>query len=147
MPVALVRDDRVGQIFPSREAIAGKYHADFIAGLIDVPDQVQLDWVLHEGQWLSERPAPQPTAEDFANAIQAHIDETAKARGYGDGYGLASYVASKVVSWAAEAQAFVAWRDAVWMYAYNELAKVQGGQRPVPTIGQMISELPTINWP
>ena len=87
------------------------------------------------------------TEQDFSNALQSYIDAVAADIGYGNGIALAIHTTSTVPAWAAEAVTFIAWRDAVWMYAYNELAKVQGGQRPVPTIGQMISELPTINWP
>lgn len=87
------------------------------------------------------------TSEDFAIAIQSHVDATAKARGYADGVALAGYSTSTIPSWSAEAQAFIAWRDAVWIYAYTELAKVNGGQRPVPTIAELIAELPTITWP
>ena len=91
--------------------------------------------------------AYQPNQNDFAAAIQSHVDAMAKGRGYADGAGLAGYSTSTIPTWAAEAQAFIAWRDQVWIYAYTELAKVQGGQRGVPTIEEMITELPPITWP
>lgn len=87
------------------------------------------------------------TETDYANAIQAHVDATAQSKGYADGVALAGYSTSTVPAWAAEAQTFIAWRDAVWIYAYTELAKVQGGQRTQPTVPQMIAELPAISWP
>ena len=92
-------------------------------------------------------PPPLPTAEDYGRAVQAAIDAAAKSRGYTDGFALASYHASTVPAWAAEAQAFVAWRDAVWVHAYDVLAAVQGGTRAPPTIVALISELPIIIWP
>lgn len=49
--------------------------------------------------------------------------------------------------WAAEAAVFVAWRDAVWLYAYAEMDKVLTGQRPQPSIDDLIAELPAIEWP
>lgn len=90
---------------------------------------------------------PRPTTSDFAAAIQSHIDATARARGYNGPATLASYVSSTVPAWAIEAQTFVAWRDAVWVYAYGELAKVQAGQRPQPVVDEIVAELPTIYWP
>lgn len=87
------------------------------------------------------------TADDFANAVQAHVDNAAKSRGYGDGFALSTYINSTLPQWAQEAEVFIAWRDAVWIYAYTELYKVQQGQRPIPTINELIAELPTINWP
>lgn len=93
------------------------------------------------------QPEPPPTQDDYSAAIQYRIDVTARERGYADGYALASYVPSSIPAWAAEALSFVAWRDAVWIYAFTELAKVQAGQRPQPTIADLIAELPAIQWP
>lgn len=90
---------------------------------------------------------PPPTISDFAAAVQSHIDDAARSRGYNDSVSLASYVNSILPQWAAEASAFVAWRDAVWIYAHTELSKVQGGLREVPTVAELIEELPAIVWP
>jgi len=87
------------------------------------------------------------TLRAFEDAIQAHVDATARERTFRDGVTLASYVASTNSQWAAEAQAFVAWRDAIWAYAYAELAEVQGGLRPQPSVEEFLTELPTIAWP
>lgn len=87
--------------------------------------------------------------EQFRAAIQSHVDETARSRRYDSGNSLASYVASTNPTWAAEAAAFVAWRDAVWAYAYAELDKVTAvpPQREVPTVETFIAELPAMVWP
>ena len=87
------------------------------------------------------------TIEQFRAAIQAHVDATAQSRNYDDGNSLASYVASTNEPWASEAQAFVAWRDQVWVYAYAELDKVEAGEREVPTVEAFIVELPVMAWP
>lgn len=83
----------------------------------------------------------------FRQAIQGHIDTTAQTRSYDSGVTCASYVGSSVPAWAAEAQAFTAWRDAVWAHAYSELAKVQSGERAQPSVAEIIGELPAISWP
>ena len=90
---------------------------------------------------------PKTDAADYAEAIQEHIDSTAKAMGYESGFALASYVQSTIPTWAAEAAAFVSWRDAVWTYAYTELGKVQNEEREQPTITELVEELPAITWP
>jgi len=92
-------------------------------------------------------PPPPPTVTDYGHAIQSHIDGTAQARGYDNGVALVSYLSSTNPSWAAEAATFNTWRDAVWAYAYGELAKVQGGQRAQPTIAEFVAELPQVVWP
>lgn len=120
--------------------------------------------------WLSDQEAPSPhyvadeqtlarlmkrlglaspivSADDYAEAIEAHADAVARSRQYRDADRLASYVNSGNAVWAAEANAFGAWRDAVWVYAYTQIAAVQAGQRPQPSIAGLISELPVISWP
>ena len=90
---------------------------------------------------------PAPTITDYENAIQNLIDSTARERQFRDGVTLASYIGSTIPRWAAEAMAFVAWRDNVWRYSYGELAKVQAGQRPQPTVEKFLDEIARIAWP
>lgn len=93
-------------------------------------------------------PAEKALSEtDYAEAIQAHIDATAHARGYGNGALLASYVASTVPAWAAEAQTFIKWRDAVWLAAYGLLGAVKAGEAAAPDLPALIGNLPAIVWP
>lgn len=40
----------------------------------------------------------------------------------------------------------VAWRDAVWLYAYAELDKVMASEREQPSVDEFIGELPVIEW-
>lgn len=96
---------------------------------------------------LEAIPAPTPTITDYENAIQNLVDSTAREKQFRDGVTLASYIGSTIPKWAAEAMAFVAWRDNVWRYAYGELAKFQAGQRPQPTIEQFLDEIAPIAWP
>jgi len=82
----------------------------------------------------------------YRTAIQRMIDATANERQYDSGATLASYVNSTIEHWAAEAQAFVAWRDAVWLYALAELDKVQKGEREQPSVDDFLAELPAFEW-
>ena len=96
---------------------------------------------------LETIPDPTPLVIDYENSIQNLVDSTARERQFRDGVTLASYIGSAKPNWASEAQAFVAWRDNVWFYAYGELAKVQAGQRPQPTVEQFLGEIAPIAWP
>lgn len=51
---------------------------------------------------------PAPTSQDYADAVQSHVDAVAKSRDYGNGALLASYATSTIPTWAADAAAFVA---------------------------------------
>jgi hypothetical protein len=83
----------------------------------------------------------------FQTAIQGHVDSAARSRNYGDGNALAGYRDSTVPAWSAEAQAFIAWRDQVWLYSYAEMDKVTSGERGIPTVEGFIAELPSVEWP
>lgn len=112
-----------------------------------IVDGVISDMTPEEIAELEAISAPPPTITDYEKAIQNLVDSTAMERLFVDGVSLASYVASTKPKWAAEAHAFVAWRDYVWTYAYGELAKVQAGHRPQPTVEQFITEITPIAWP
>ena len=83
----------------------------------------------------------------FEEAIEAHIEATAAERDFSSATRLASYVASTKPAWRAEAEAFVAWRDDVWEFAFAEFAKVQAGTRAEPSVEDFLAELPQIAWP
>ncbi len=91
-------------------------------------------------------PTPVPTISDYQKAIQSQIDAKAQEKQYNNSATLASYVNSTVAAWAAEAQAFVAWRDQVWAYALAELDKVQSGEREQPSVEAFLTELPVFEW-
>ena len=77
-------------------------------------------------------------------AIDAHVEAQAVAMQYNGAAHLASYVASGVAEWAAEAQAFVAWRDAVWQAALGLLADAQASG-DVISVEDALAALP--EWP
>lgn len=104
-------------------------------------------WTPDPSQIVMPGQNPAVTIIDYENAIQSLVDSTARERQFRDGVTLASYIGSTIPKWVAEAQAFVAWRDNVWFYAYGELAKVQAGQRQQPTVEQFLTEIAPIAWP
>jgi len=108
--------------------------------------QMLAEWEA-QGNTIEPYVPPPPTLEDYKRAIQALIDATAREKKYDDGKSCATYVNSTVQQWAAEAAAFVAWRDAVWAYAFTELDKVLNEERPQPTVEEFLLELPAMQWP
>lgn len=90
---------------------------------------------------------PGPVVDDYKAAIVTMLDATAQSRRYDNAVSIATYVGSTIPQWAAEATAFVAWRDAVWAYAYTELDKVTAAQREQPTVADLVAELPAMVWP
>lgn len=94
---------------------------------------------------------PQLTEEELlqriVDAVQKHLDATAKTRNYDNILSLASYATSTDPTFAAEGQAGVAWRDECWRYCYQALAEIKAGTRSMPTPEEAIAELPQIVWP
>lgn len=118
-------------------------------GAIAAPHEaIGIGWTLSGDEWLA--PVVTMTADQMraalAAAVQAHVQATARARGYDSAEACASYVASTVPAWVAEATAFVAWRDAVWTQALERLAAVEAGESSIPTAEALIASLPAIDW-
>lgn len=78
--------------------------------------------------------------------VQKHLDDTAKTRGYDNIMSLCTYITDPDQQFAFEGQAGVNWRSSVWRTCYNIMGAVQQGLRPIPTIEQLLSELPDIEW-
>lgn len=94
---------------------------------------------------------PPPTIEEqqaaFTAAIQSHLDQFAQTRNYDSIMSAATYATSTVPKFQAEGQYAVEARDATWAKGYAILDEVLSGQRPMPTIEEVIAELPPLEWP
>ena len=149
---------------PDKTAIVAKTTQDFGDGPVECDFVYRSDAkyksavyyaveaAIQEGAISIDEPAPieEPvlTQEDYTKAIQALLEKTALSRRYEQGAtAFATYVNSKDTEWAAEAQAFVAWRDTVWRYAYQQLDAVQAGDREQPSVEELLAELPEPTWP
>ena len=90
---------------------------------------------------------PAPTVADYQAAIDAHVEAVARARAYNSAASCAGYAASTVPAWAAEALAFITWRDAVYLAAFGLLAQVQAGEVDAPSVAGLVDTLPAMSWP
>lgn len=95
---------------------------------------------------LPSAEAPALTLEHYKAAIERVVESTAQQRDYSGAVACASYASSTNPMWAAEAAAFVAWRDAVWAYVFTELAAAQTSEE-VPSIEDVLTGLPVMTWP
>ena len=84
----------------------------------------------------------------YGAVVDRHVNATAHARGYDNSVSLVSYRFDEArPTWAAEAEAFFAWRSQLWTYAIAQLAAVLAGERPRPSVDELLAELPAIVWP
>lgn len=80
-------------------------------------------------------------------AVQKYMDSKAQERNYDNILSACTYTNSTNTTFAAEGQACLNWRDAVWAKCYEIMFDVQSGIRPIPSEVEVISELPVFSWP
>jgi len=145
-------DDWVGTVEApgAVEITREQYHAAIDAIIDGKLVKVRGEGVIFEDPAAPQEPETEPaepTLDDYRRAAALAVDAVAQAKGYDNAVACASYRDSTVGAWAAEAAAFAAWRDAVWQYALTALARVEAGEREVPTIEAFLDELPAPPWP
>lgn len=82
---------------------------------------------------------------EFSVGLDDYFDRKAKEKNYDNRYTCAIR-AGYVGPFQSDGQSFAQWMDACNAYGYQELAKVKNGLRPVPTVEQFLSELPSAPW-
>lgn len=83
---------------------------------------------------------------DLIKAIQNHLDTEAQAHFYDGILSLCSYDTSANSKFGAEGRAGVIWRDACWALGYQVMADVEAGTRTIPTITELLAEMPEMVW-
>lgn len=79
--------------------------------------------------------------------VQHMLDIGAQEHGYDSIVTLVSYATSGIPKFKAEAQAAIAWRDAVWSTVFQIWKDVRDGVRTMPTLDEAMAEMPTPTWP
>lgn len=98
-------------------------------------------------QWRVD-PAPvEHVIAAVQQAVQQRLDDFARTRNYDGILSAATYATSSVQKFAAEGQYAVQARDASWAACYQVMADVQFGRRPMPSVEQVLAELPVLEWP
>lgn len=83
----------------------------------------------------------------YKEAFDAHLDAVAQQRQYDNRLTVPAYLGSTHQQWAAEAQAFIAWRDAALIYMFQQLAAVEAGEVAPPSVADFIAGISPIEWP
>ena len=92
-------------------------------------------------------PIPEQIIAQYTGAVQQHLDTFARTRNYDGILSAATYATSAVPKFKAEGQYAVEARDATWAKCYEVLAAVEAGTRPMPTLDELLAELPVLTWP
>lgn len=124
--------------------------AAFAASIGAVPAQnAGIGWTYAGGVFTAPEPQQPatPTVAEYTAAIQAMLDAEARTHNYDGILSLASYASSTNPQFAAEGQAGLEWRDAVWGASYALMAQVHAGEITQPTIAELLAMLPVMVWP
>jgi len=95
----------------------------------------------------SEKPAAEDVVAYLKMVTQEHLDAGAQGKGYDGILSLCSYAQSTSPQFAAEAQAGIEWRDAVWVLCHKLLAEAAGTGNGSPTASDWLAQLPKMSWP
>ena len=94
---------------------------------------------------------PLPTTEQiiaqYTAGVQQHLDDFAQTRNYDGIMSACTYATSTVPKFAIEGQYAVEARDATWAKCYEIMAAVEADSRPMPTLDELLAELPVLTWP
>ena len=83
----------------------------------------------------------------FVAIVENFLDSTVQAKDYKNILHACSYANSTVEQYRNEAGVILAWRDAVWIKAYEIQNAILSGQRAVPLEQEFLDELPELEWP
>lgn len=105
------------------------------------------------GETFAAEP-PLPTLADaaaaLAAAVQTWLDTTAQGNGYDSLASCISYRGSSIAQWSTDADAALAWRDAVWQACFEwQQGAAAAPPATFPTAEQVIAQLPqpeTFGW-
>ena len=116
--------------------------------------------VFHEGKWANvdvseqgqpylpqdEPKSPEEIKAALTAAVQRHLDATANAFGYDNILSAVTYADESVVQkFQEDGMKFRAWRSLVWGMCYHIMDQVERREREIPSVEQLISELPLLD--
>lgn len=100
----------------------------------------------HKSQEQVQQEAVTQRITEIQIAVQNLLDSKAQEKLYDNAFAICSYANSTDETFYAEANQFIAWRDQCWRKCYEILALFQNGDIPMPTVGEVLRQLPTLDW-
>lgn len=91
-------------------------------------------------------PTQQEIIASYSSALDAHYDDKAHEKHY-DNRLTCALRAGYPGPFHAEGAAFASWMDTCNALAYQLLAEVLSGTRPIPSIDDVLTDLPELVWP
>jgi hypothetical protein len=104
--------------------------------------EANFSWYWQQG----EQEQTEQLTKQFTASVQKWMDGKVQERGYDNIVSACTYADSTDAKFAAEGKAAKEWRDKVWRHCYDVVAQVVSGSRDIPTISELLAELPKLEW-
>lgn len=112
--------------------------------ILNLPENHPRRRMLEERE--ARRSSPEWVQAEVTTRVQAVLDTFARTKGYDSIISAASYAASTIPQFAAEAARAILMRDNIWAACYAIMAAVVAGTRTLPTVEEIMAELPVASW-
>ena len=116
-------------------------------------NETQLGTIVDKDDYYEvvELPVHVETAEEIqkrlTDGVQNWMDSKVQERNYDNVHTcVGTYLYSPIEKFRLEAEAVRDWVSYVWAKCYEILAQVEAGERDIPTLEEVISELPILVW-
>jgi hypothetical protein len=138
-------------VFEVQSVTVPEYDVVYTKVLEDVPTQIDGVWTQN---WSIQPCSAEEVAQNIITAktnlqaaVQNRLDEFAQTRNYDSVLSCCSYAASTNTKFQQEAQYCVQARDAHWAACYTILQEFEAGTRSIPTVEELLSLMPALQWP
>jgi hypothetical protein len=138
-------------VFPVEIVNIPEYDAVYYKLVEDVPTNVNGVWTQN---WSVLPCSVEEVAQNIITAkanlqaaVQNRLDSFAQTRNYNSMLSCCTYATSTNQKFQQEAQYCVQARDAHWGVCYVVLEQFEAGERPIPTVTELLSLMPTLEWP
>lgn len=116
---------------------------------MDAPEGCEVGWQLVGGVLQAppiEPLNPEKQIELYTDALKGLFNAKAKEKNYDDEISIVSYAQSSNEEWQLEAQQYIAWRDACWLYAIAIKTQIENDEISAPSVDDFINEAPQLVW-
>ncbi len=150
MTTWICKTDSQGNLVPPPTAVGDGFHPKTVAEILGWASgtwRVITEDEAHDLQKPSPEEARAAMQQAFTAAIQERLDAFAQTRMWDDAASCALRVSSPVPQYALEARYMLDSMDYAWSIGTNILNAVLAGERPMPTLEEVMAELPELAWP
>jgi hypothetical protein len=138
-------------VFPVEPTNHPEHDVVYTKVLESVPTQIDGVWTQN---WSTVPCTEEEVAQNIETAktnlqaaVQNRLDSFAQTRNYNGILSCCSYATSTNQKFQQEAQYCVQARDAHWAACYVVLQEFEAGTRSIPTVEELLSLMPTLQWP